>query len=101
MSNLLNLFQEESQPSFVSPILGLTYCPNYISKQEETFLLAQIDAQTWLSDLKRRVQHYGYKYDYRARRIDTTMKIGALPQWLNSLITRLYDDGFFKTMPYK
>jgi hypothetical protein len=29
--------------------------------------LAEIDAQPWLGDLKCRVQHYGYRYDYQAR----------------------------------
>jgi alkylated DNA repair dioxygenase AlkB len=97
MANQLNLFQE-AKP-FSSPISGLSYHPNYISKQEADFLLAQIDAQIWLTDLKRRVQHYGYKYDYRARRIDTSMKIGALPEWLKGLTTRFYREGVFPNMP--
>ncbi len=97
MANQLNLFQEEKP--FSSPIAGLSYQPNYISKQEADFLLTQIDAQIWLTDLKRRVQHYGYKYDYRARRIDTTMKIGALPEWLKGLTTRFYTEGVFQNLP--
>ena len=37
-----------------------------------------MDARPWLSDLKRRVQHYGYKYDYRARAIDHTSQVQQL-----------------------
>ena len=80
-------------------IEGLTYLPNYLSKQEENALIELIDAQNWLTDLKRRVQHYGYKYDYRSRRIDTSMKIGQLPDWLESLAKRLYTEGVFKSAP--
>jgi alkylated DNA repair dioxygenase AlkB len=80
-------------------ISGLTYLPNYISNQEETKLISLINAQIWLTDLKRRVQHYGYKYDYKARRIDSSMKVGDLPKWLNDIAKRLYTDGYFKAMP--
>lgn len=97
MLNQLNLFQEDK--TFSSPIAGLSYRPNYISKEEEAILIAQIDAQHWLSDLKRRVQHYGYKYDYRARRIDVSMKIGMLPDWLEDIAKRLYTEGVFEDMP--
>ncbi|MEY4902758.1 MAG: hypothetical protein RLZZ292_573 [Bacteroidota bacterium] len=62
-----------------SDIEGLTYVPNFISSQEEKDLINHIDNEIWLTDLKRRVQHYGYKYDYKARRIDINMKIGNLP----------------------
>jgi hypothetical protein len=56
-------------------IPNLTYLPNFISEKEENELVEIIDSQPWLDDLKRRVQHYGYKYDYKARRIDTSMEI--------------------------
>lgn len=74
-------------------ISGLSYIPDYITASEETQLLEIIDAQPWLTDLKRRVQNYGYKYDYNARRIDTSMKIGKLPDWLENLSKRLHDEG--------
>jgi len=28
------------------------------------------------------VQHYGYRYDYKARTIDHSMRLGELPQWV-------------------
>ncbi|MBL7814551.1 MAG: alpha-ketoglutarate-dependent dioxygenase AlkB [Saprospiraceae bacterium] len=96
MSNQLNLFQKEV---YSNPIAGLSYHPNYISQEEEAFLFTQIDAQNWLLDLKRRVQHYGYKYDYRARRIDVSMKIGTLPSCLENIAKRLYTEGVFEDIP--
>jgi|GEM_PF-2201343 len=50
----MNLFSSE-----IPNIQGLTYTPNYITAEQEQFLISQIDQQPWLSDLKRRVQHYG------------------------------------------
>ena len=52
----------------VKIISGLQYIENYISVSDHYWLLGRIDKQQWLGDLKRRVQHYGFKYDYRARR---------------------------------
>jgi alkylated DNA repair dioxygenase AlkB len=80
-------------------IEGLVYVQNYISKDEEKKLVEIIDAQPWLDDLKRRVQHYGYRYNYKSRRIDLSMKVGNLPDWLNNLAQRLYAEGYFKEMP--
>ena len=68
-------------------ISGLTYIPDYITTEQEQFLISKIDAQPWLNDLKRRVQHYGYKYDYKARKITSDLKIGAIPEWLQILPT--------------
>lgn len=80
-------------------INGLCYIPSFITASEEQALLQKIDAQSWLADLKRRVQHYGWKYDYTARRVDETMRLGALPDWLMELCHRLQQDGHFPKLP--
>lgn len=66
-------------------IEGLTYIPDYITTEQEQSLISQIDKQPWLNDLKRRVQHYGYKYDYKARKITPDLKIADVPEWLQIL----------------
>lgn len=58
-----NLLTDQKQEPEIH-ISGLTYIPNFITATEHDLLLPQIDQQPWLTDLKRRVQHYGYKYDY-------------------------------------
>ncbi len=78
----------------VSVIGGLQYVENYIDEHQHDWALARIDEQRWLDDLKRRVQHYGFKYDYRARKVDMDMHIGELPEWLNRLSEKLYEDGY-------
>ena len=80
-------------------INGLTYLPNFVTKQEHDFLLSSIDREPWLDDLKRRVQHYGYKYDYKFHRINHNMRIAELPEWLAKFATRLYEQGIFKEIP--
>lgn len=80
-------------------IAGLHYLRDYISSNAEQNLLAQIDAQNWLTDLKRRVQHYGYRYDYKARAISIHDRLGDLPQWLQDMAEKLCDDGFFSVPP--
>ena len=65
MMNLLFDIEEETTPK----IEGLSYIPNFITRDEERALIEAIDQQSWLTDLKRRVQHYGYKYDYKARAV--------------------------------
>src|SRR4051812_13961286 len=60
---------------------GLTYIPNFLTTEEQEAVISKVDQNPWLTDLKRRVQHYGYKYDYKARAIDKSMYLGPLPNW--------------------
>ena len=46
-------------------IQGMRFIKEFFSGAEQGFILEEIDKNSWLSDLKRRVQHYGYKYDYK------------------------------------
>lgn len=80
-------------------ISGLTYISDFITSTEHDCLLSQIDQQPWLMDLKRRVQHYGYKYDYKARAIDNNAYLGPLPDWISSTCKKLHDTGIFLSTP--
>jgi alkylated DNA repair dioxygenase AlkB len=70
-------------------IPGLQYVPDFITAAEEQTLVEIIDQQPWLHDLKRRVQHYGYKYDYKARAVTADSYLGPLPDWFMSVTRRL------------
>ena len=63
----------------IAKVVGLEYVPEFISIEEQDELLSCIQSEKWLDDLKRRVQHYGFKYDYKTRYVDYSMKIGNLP----------------------
>lgn len=78
----------------VKAIPGLRYVEDYINQDQHDWLLNKIDKYPWLDDLKRRVQHYGFKYDYRARKVNHDMRIGALPDWLKRFSEKLYKDGY-------
>ena len=95
----LNLFSSQSQPEPIDAISDLKYIEDYIDKMEHDWLLRQIDKNPWLEDLKRRVQHYGFKYDYKARKVNHDMRIGQLPDWLQKLGRKLYEDGHMPVEP--
>lgn len=80
-------------------IKGMEYWANFISEAEESNLLSMIDSQSWSSDLKRRTQQYGYKYDYTKKTADESMYIGLIPAWLASFGTRFVGMGWFNRKP--
>jgi alkylated DNA repair dioxygenase AlkB len=69
-----------------APPPGLRYLPEAISPETERSLLEAIDAHPWLTSMSRRVQHHGWKYDYKARRVRRDSYIGPLPAFLTPLI---------------
>jgi alkylated DNA repair dioxygenase AlkB len=80
-------------------ILGLTYIDEFLTASEQEAVLSEVNNQPWLNDLKRAVQHYGYKYDYRSRRIDESMKVGPLPDFALRISEKLMDCGLIETNP--
>ncbi|WP_419927643.1 alpha-ketoglutarate-dependent dioxygenase AlkB [Candidatus Poriferisocius sp.] len=65
--------------------IGLEYHPDFLAASDEERLLAHVENSEWLTDLSRRVLHFGYKYDYTSRSLDETARIGPLPEWLAQL----------------
>ncbi|WP_245578806.1 alpha-ketoglutarate-dependent dioxygenase AlkB [Cucumibacter marinus] len=72
---------------------------DFVTDTDAVQLLAKIDSRPWQEDLRRRVQHYGYRYDYRARKIAEGSYLGALPEWLADLAARLASNGLFADRP--
>ena len=77
-------------------IPGLVYMPDFLDEAHERRLVEWIDRQEWSRELKRRVQHYGWRYDYKAREVDSSMRLGPLPAELSVLAERLFKE---KLMP--
>lgn len=48
-------------------IPGLHLLLDFVTAEEEASLLAAVDAAPWVDMAKRRVQHYGYRFDYVVR----------------------------------
>ena len=83
---------EKNFESDVKEIPGLAYITDYINLDEQNALIGLIDQQEWSTKLKRRVQHYGYRYDYKNGSLASSQYLGALPDWAQSIASRLYDD---------
>ncbi len=83
----------------MAAVSGLYYCHDYVTIDEEGGLIETIDRQPWITDLKRRVQHYGYRYNYTQRRVEPDMFLGPLPQWAEELARRLHRDGYVAQVP--
>lgn len=77
-------------------IPGLTVIPDFITEAEEKAILGEIDHSDWNNELQRRVQHYGWRYDYKSRQIDPSMHLGPLPAWAYKIAQRLVDVGYFR-----
>lgn len=85
--------------ALLSKVKGLLYIPEYITEEEHASFWQSVNAENWLGDLKRRVQHYGFKYDYKAQFIDYSMKISELPKWVAPLAEKLYREGYMPAIP--
>jgi hypothetical protein len=48
-------------------IPGLELIPEFVTEEEETALLAEVDSLPWDRLARRRVQHYGKVFDYTVR----------------------------------
>ena len=83
----------------VEAIPGLRLIRDFLSEAEETEIIAKIDRSDWSTELQRRVQHYGWRYDYKSRQVDPSMRIGPLPDWANRLAQRLVDSGYLPVLP--
>jgi alkylated DNA repair protein alkB family protein 8 len=70
-------------------IPGLYIIPDFVSKYEEQQLLLHIDQQPWQQLSKRRVQHYGYKFEYTQRGVDLNQQVEAMPDWTHTVVQRV------------
>lgn len=83
----------------MADVPGLRLLAEFVDEAQADALARAIDAAPWRDDLKRRVQHYGYRYAYAARRIDVAMALGPLPDWLLPLTTAVVADAGFTRAP--
>ena len=68
---------------------GARLVPNIVTDAEERRILMRIGDAPWLTDLSRRVQHYGYRYDYRQRAAGRHSPAPAFPRWVAAIADRL------------
>ena len=86
----------------ISQIRGLYYFCGFLDERAQRLLIQCIDAETgqWRSDFERRVQQYGWRYDYRTRTLTPDMDLGPLPNWVAKVGRRLYSEtNLFDRIP--
>ena len=66
---------------------GAVIVPDFITPAEEARILLRIAEAPWLTELSRRVQHYGYRYAYRGG--GSREPAPAFPRWAECMAGRL------------
>ncbi len=93
MKNIINPINPSELPK------GLIYIPDYITSLVENELISFIDSQEWSNELIRRVQHYGYKYDYKNKLIKKDSYLGELPNIFHSIGEQLFSADLINKIP--
>ncbi|CUX34228.1 MULTISPECIES: alpha-ketoglutarate-dependent dioxygenase AlkB [Rhizobium/Agrobacterium group] len=86
-----------TSPPLLPP--GIVYFDGFLSPEEEAAVTDRLDAGAWSTELKRRVQHFGYRYDYKARAVTADAYLGPLPPWLGVFAERLVTAGYCRDLP--
>lgn len=70
--------------------VGASLHRDFITELEEKYILETIHAAEWSPGLRRRVQQYGYSYDYTSRSVSRGRKKALpFPTWTKILAERL------------
>ena len=68
---------------------GAALVPDIVTEAEERRILLRIAQAPWMTDLSRRVQHYGFRYDYRQRGTARHDPASPFPRWATVIGERL------------
>ena len=66
---------------------GAVIVPDFVTPAEEARVLLRIAEAPWLTELRRRVQHYGFRYDYRGT--SRPVPAAPFPRWTAAMADRL------------
>lgn len=97
--NSPDLYLGTNPKEYAIKIPGLTCIFNYINTDEQNYLLNIIDQEKWSKTFKRKVQHYGYRYNYENGLLASSIYLGLLPDWAQSLTNKLSADGLTDNLP--
>ena len=78
-----------SDRNISNKIPGLILIDDFISRDDEKELLNLFDNNIWRTDFSRRVQHYGYEFDYTTRNINLLENLGDLSYPLNKIANKI------------
>lgn len=78
---------------------GLTIVEEFLTVSEHDNCLGEIDSQPWSTDLNRRTQHYGSKYDYTTGKAVGAGSAPEPPAPLREVAAKLVGSGFYDVEP--
>ncbi|CAO3667200.1 unnamed protein product [Rhizopus stolonifer] len=85
-------------------IQGLILVQDVVSKEEEEYLIHEINGQPWSGlgigpnpELKRRTQQYGHLFSYRYRKV--LEEYGPLPSFVESFVNRIIENKWMPNPP--
>eukprot|EP00250_Pteridium_aquilinum_P013503 c21374_g1_i1 orf=43-1125(+) len=70
-------------------IPGLHLFQNFVGEDIEQEILAAVDERPWQVLSKRRVQHYGYEFQYKIRNVDIMQSMGKLPEFTDRIVEKI------------
>ncbi len=70
---------------------------DFLSDAQENELLAALNINPWETSIRRRVQHFGYKFNYTTRKVDTVEFPPPIPMFIASVIDRVMATGFLSS----
>jgi alkylated DNA repair dioxygenase AlkB len=91
-----SLFPADTTRSQSVEIPGFSIRENYITAEEEQFLIAQAEAGPWETDWRRRIQQYGVGYGEGS---NVPVWTRDIPEWLQPLARRVTEDAHFPRFP--
>ncbi|KAK9867667.1 hypothetical protein WJX84_002914 [Apatococcus fuscideae] len=68
---------------------GLSLIEDFVDPTEEEEILREVGAGDWELLARRRVRHFGYKFEYEARNVDVSKPIEPMPALVQSLMQRM------------
>ncbi|CAK4628838.1 unnamed protein product [Aphanomyces euteiches] len=80
--------RREIDPATFVP--GLLVYKDFITEEQETILLDELDKSEWKNDVRaRQVQHFGYVFNYKTQKCDPSTPLDEMPAFCRSLIDRM------------
>lgn len=98
-TTLYGKFVDEKSSKNNSSIKGLTIQLDAIDSETHDELMKRIYECEWDDILKRRVQHYGFRYDYTTKTLDEKNKPKELPEWAIKLCKILQEKNLIDDIP--
>jgi alkylated DNA repair protein alkB family protein 8 len=84
----------------VAGVPGLHLLLDFVSREEEVKILEQIEQNRWETGIKRRVQHYGFVFDYSTRKLSpevSRLSGGFYPEsFVRDLGSRIFASGVWE-----